>query len=150
VRGEELRLGPGLDVNRISGLIVDGAVCVHRTLGPGLLESVYERCLDIELAKRELKVERQVALPIRYGDQRIDGALRLDLVVEGRVIVEVKAVEQRLPIHEAQLLTYLRLSGQRVGLLINFNVLQLKNGLKRLVNSTPPTPRTSASSAPPR
>ncbi len=96
---------------------------------------IYERCLDIELAKRELRVARQVALPIHYDGQRIDGALRIDLVIESRVIVEVKAVEQLLPIHEAQLLTYLRLSGRRLGLLINFNVPQLRTGLKRLVNS---------------
>jgi GxxExxY protein len=119
-----------------SGLVVESVIAVNRQLGPGLLESVYERCLDIELAERELRVERQVVLPIHYNGQRIDVALRIDLMVENRVIVEVKAVDQLLPVHEAQLLNYLRLSGRRVGLLINFNTPQLKQGVRRLVNST--------------
>ena len=126
---------PDREHNRISGLVVDSAIAVHRRLGPGLLESVYERCLVIELAERELEVDRQVILPIFYKGERIDGALRIDLLVHDRVIVEIKSVEQLLPIHEAQLLTYLRLSGRRVGLLINFNVPLLRQGLKRLVNS---------------
>jgi len=135
VRGDSVRLEPSVEHNRVSGLVVDSAIAVHRKLGPGLLESVYERCLDIELAKRELKVARQIALPIHYDGQRIDAALRIDLLVDDKVIVEFKAVEQLLPIHEAQLLTYLRLSGRHLGLLINFNVPQLRHGLKRLVNS---------------
>jgi len=136
MRGDLARLEPGSEHNRVSGLVVESAIAVHRQLGPGLLESVYERCLDIELAERELKVKRQVVLPIHYNNQRIDAALRIDLLVEDRVIVEVKAVDQLLPVHEAQLLTYLRLSGRKVGLLINFNTPQLKQGVRRLVNST--------------
>lgn len=108
---------------------------VHTTLGPGLLESVYDQCLVAELKSRNLWVERQVGLPICYRSLRIDAGFRLDLLVEKLVVVEIKAVERLLPIHDAQLLTYLRLSGYRLGLLINFNVMRLKDGVRRLVNS---------------
>jgi GxxExxY protein len=120
------------DHNRVSGAVVDAAFRVHNTLGPGLLESVYEHCLVHELASRNLAFSRQLALPIVYRDLRIDGGLRLDLLVETLVVVEIKAVERLLPIHEAQLLTYLKLSKKRLGLLINFNVPVLKDGLRRM------------------
>src|SRR5439155_23054915 len=104
----------------------------HRALGPGLLESVYELCLVHELTKRGLKVERQVSLPVVYDSIRLDAGLRLDIVVEDSVVVELKAVESMLPVHTAQLLTYLKLTGHRLGLLINFNVPLIKDGIHRL------------------
>ena len=113
--------------------IVDSALTVHRALGPGLLESVYETCLVYELTKRGLSVERQVPVPIDYDGKRLEGGLRLDLLVESRVIVEVKAVEKPNPVFEAQLLTYLRLSRKRLGFLINFTVPLIKDGIKRMV-----------------
>ena len=121
--------------NEVSGTIVDAAYLVHTTLGPGLLESVYEQCLAAELKSRNLFVERQVGLPICYRNIRIDAGFRLDLLVEKLVVVEIKAAERLLPIHDAQLLTYLNLSGYGLGLLINFNVARLKDGVRRLVNS---------------
>ena len=105
---------------------------MHKALGPGLLESVYEVCLLHELNKRGVKVERQVSLPVVYDNLRLDAGLRLDLVVEKRVIVELKAVEVLLPVHTAQLLTYLKLSGYRLGLLVNFNSATIKQGIKRI------------------
>lgn len=113
--------------------VVDAAIKVHRALGPGLLESVYEHCLHRELGKRGLAAERQPVLPVIYDGERIDAGYRLDLRVEGLVIVEIKAVERLLPIHEAQMLTYLRLSGVHPGLLMNFNTVRLKDGLRRFV-----------------
>jgi GxxExxY protein len=113
--------------------IIGAAIEVHRELGPGLLESAYEICLAHELAARGLRVERQVPLPVRYKGVELDCGYRLDLVVEGAVIIELKAVKGFEPIHTAQLLTYLRLSDQRVGLLLNFNVALLKQGIKRVV-----------------
>lgn len=106
---------------------------MHTTLGPGLLESVYEICLLHELQKRGLKVERQVLLPVVYDGLRLDSGLRLDLVVENRVVVELKAVDMLFPVHKAQVLTYLKLSGHRLGLLINFNSVLIKDGIQRLV-----------------
>jgi GxxExxY protein len=106
---------------------------VHRNLGPGLLESAYEACLCHELTKRNREVRRQVSLPIDYDGVQLDAGYRLDLVVDVEVIVELKSVEKIEPIHEAQLMTYLRLSGRRVGLLINFNVLRLTDGIVRRV-----------------
>lgn len=123
-----------MEINDISGNIVDAAMKVHSILGPGLLENAYEACLEHELKKRGSRVERQVALPVVYDGVRIDVGYRLDLLVEDAVIVELKAVEKIAPIHEAQLLSYLKLSGKKVGLLINFNVLHLKDGIKRMVN----------------
>jgi len=114
--------------------IIGGAIEVHRILGPGLLESVYEECLALELGFRGLHYERQKPLAILYKGRRAAADLRIDLWVEERVVVELKAVDALLPVHEAQLLTYLRLSNTRVGLLINFNVAVLKDGLKRMVN----------------
>ena len=123
-----------MDVNKVIGEIVDASMKVHTTLGPGLLESAYEACLLHELHKRVMSVKSQVALPVHYDGIKIDAGYRLDIVVEGSVIVELKAVESILPIHEAQLLSYLKLSGNRFGLLINFNVVHLKDGIKRMVN----------------
>jgi len=120
-------------VNEITEQVIGAAIQVHRTLGPGLLESAYEACLAFELTKRGLRVEQQKPLPIVYDEVRIDCGYRLDLVVEGQVIVELKSVEKLLPIHEAQLLSYLKLSGCPVVLLINFNVPLLKNGIRRMV-----------------
>jgi GxxExxY protein len=123
-----------MEINEISGQVVDAAIKVHSALGPGLLENAYEACLAHELNKRGLRVERQVELPVVYDGVQIDLGYRLDLVVEGAVIVELKAVEKIAPIHEAQLLSYLKLSNKKLGLLINFNVLHLKDGIKRMAN----------------
>jgi GxxExxY protein len=123
------------EINRITEKIIGAAIEVHRTLGPGLLESAHETCLSFELAERGLEVDRQKPLPIVYKGTRLDAGYRLDLLVEDRVIVETKAVDQIAPIHQAQLLSYLKLSGCEVGLLINFNVPVLKNGIKRVINT---------------
>ena len=112
---------------------VDAALAVHRALGPGLLESVYEQCLIHELHSRGLRVARQVLLPIRYREITIDAGLRLDLLVESILIVEIKAIERIMPIHEAQLLTYLKLADKELGLLINFNVPLIKDGIRRII-----------------
>jgi len=112
--------------------VVDAAYAVHCALGAGLLEGVYEVCLVHELNKRGIKVEQQVMLPVIYDNVRLDAGLRLDLVVNDCLIVELKAVENLLPVHKAQLLTYLKLSGYRLGLLINFNVPVIKNGIQRV------------------
>ena len=112
---------------------IDAAVQVHKTLGPGLLESAYEHCLAHELTLRGVAVQRQLGLPVVYQGEKLDAGYRLDLVVDSSVIVEVKSVEALAPIHHAQVLTYLKLSGLRVGLLINFNVVLLKQGIRRLV-----------------
>jgi GxxExxY protein len=114
--------------------VIAAAIAVHRELGPGLLESAYETCISYELAERGLKIERQKALPVSYRGVRLDCGYRIDLLVEEKVVVEVKAVEKFELIHEAQLLSYLKLSCCQVGLLINFNVKVLKNGIRRLVN----------------
>jgi GxxExxY protein len=123
-----------MEINKISGAVVDAAMKVHSVLGPGLLESAYEACLLFELHKRGMQARRQVELPVIYEEVTIDVGYRIDLLVEDAVIVELKAVEQVLPIHNAQLLSYLKLSGKRVGLLMNFNVVQLKDGIQRMVN----------------
>ena len=112
---------------------VDAALHVHKALGPGLLESAYEHCLAHEISRRGLAIQRQVALPIVYEGEKLDAGYRLDLVVDGAVIVEIKSVDALAPIHDAQILTYLKLSGLRVGLLMNFNVALFKQGLKRFV-----------------
>ena len=112
--------------------VVDSAFAVHRSLGPGLLESVYEQCLAYELQSRGHKTERQVALPVVYRDVRLEAGFRIDILVNDLVIIELKTVERLLPIHEAQLLTYLKLSGKRLGLLLNFNVPLIKEGIRRL------------------
>jgi GxxExxY protein len=112
-------------IDQITETIIGAAIAVHRELGPGLLESAYEACLVFELAERGLEVARQMELPVIYRGVRIDCGYRLDLLVEKQVVVEVKSIDQLAPVHEAQILTYLRLSGCHVGLLINFNVRQL-------------------------
>ncbi len=121
------------DVERIGKIVLDAAFRVHTALGPGLLESVYETCLAYEIRESGLVVETQVAVPVTYKNLRMEGGLRLDLLVEKCVIVEIKAVETMNPVYEAQLLTYLRLTGVRLGYLINFSVPHLKNGIKRMV-----------------
>ena len=120
-------------LNSISGAIIDCSIRVHKELGPGLLESVYEVCLMKELIAHGLKVRRQVSLPVYYKGENIGIDFKIDLLVEEEVIVELKAVENLLPIHEAQLITYLKLSEMHLGLLINFNVKLLKDGIKRMV-----------------
>ena len=114
--------------------IIGAAMKVHSALGPGLLESAYEKCLLFELHKAGLEAVSQVRLPIVYEGMKIDAGYRIDLLVEDSVIVEVKAVEKLIPIHHAQLISYLKLSGKRVGLLINFHVDHLRDGLKRIAN----------------
>ena len=122
-------------LNQITEAVIGAGIAVHRELGPGLLESTYETCLAYELVERGLKVERQKALPVRYRGIHLDCGYRIDLLVENRVIVELKVVERLEPIHEAQLLSYLKLSGSTVGLLMNFNVTELRRGIRRLVNN---------------
>jgi GxxExxY protein len=118
---------------QLTEAIIGAAIDVHKALGPGLLESAYEECLCHELALRGIKFQRQVSQPVTYKAIRLDCGYRLDVVAEDKVIIELKAVEKLLPIHEAQLLTYLRLSSKKVGLLINFNVPVLKEGIVRRV-----------------
>jgi GxxExxY protein len=113
--------------------IVDAGLKVHRALGPGLLESAYEHCLAYELHQRGLRLTRQAALPITYDGTKLDVGYRLDLLVEESIVIEIKSVDALMPIHEAQLMTYLRLSGCRLGFLINFNVVLFKQGLRRFV-----------------
>ena len=122
-----------MHINQLSYNIIGAAIEVHRVLGPGLLESAYEECLCHELDLRGLAYERQKPLPVVYKDVRLDAGYRIDILVENRVVLELKAVETLLPIHEAQLLTYLKLGGWQVGLLINFNVAVLKDGIRRRV-----------------
>jgi GxxExxY protein len=118
-------------------LVIGACIEVHRHLGPGLLESAYEECLCHELSLRGLAFERQVPLPVQYKSVRLDCGYRLDLVVQGRLVLELKTVETLQPIHQAQLVTYLKLSGMTFGLLVNFHVPVLKSGLKRVVNQFP-------------
>ncbi len=120
--------------DRAAREVVDAALQVHRALGPGLLESVYEVCLCHELGKRNVPFERQLSLPVVYDGVRLDAGLRLDVLVAGYVVIELKAVEKLIPLHEAQLLTYLKLTGHRLGLLINFNSPLLKDGLQRIIH----------------
>jgi len=121
------------EMERVGREIVDAAFKVHSALGPGLLESVYETCLEYELRKRGLRVERQKMVTIRYDGTVLDDALRLDLLVEDLVLVEVKAVETMNPVFTAQTLTYLKLTEKRLAFLINFNVVRIKDGIKRLI-----------------
>lgn len=125
---------PGAELNRISELIIGAAIEVHRHLGPGLLESTYEACLVHELLQSGLQIERQKLLPVVYKGVRIDCGYRIDLLVDERVVVELKAVEAVDPVFRAQLLSYLRLSGCKLGLLINFNVRLLRDGIIRMAN----------------
>ena len=122
-----------MDVNALTGQIIGAAIEVHKALGPGLLESAYEECLCRELDLREIQYKRQQAVPIEYKGVKLDCGYRIDVLVRDLVILELKSVECLEPIHEAQLLTYLKLTGLKVGLLINFNVPVLKEGIKRMV-----------------
>jgi GxxExxY protein len=131
----QLREEPPRWIDAIARDVVDASMKVHTKLGPGLLESAYEACVAHELIRRGRKVARQVALPIVYEDVKLDAGYRMDLLVDDGVVVEVRAVEALAPIHEAQMLTYLKLSGRRLGLLINFNVVLLKHGVRRLIAS---------------
>lgn len=117
----------------LTGRIIAAAIRVHKALGPGLLESAYEACFHHALTSDGLLAERQVPMPVLFEGVRVDAGYRMDLLVQKKVIVELKATERVEPIHEAQLLTYLRLSGLRIGLLLNFNVLRMRDGIKRLV-----------------
>jgi GxxExxY protein len=123
--------------NEIAKVIVDCAYKVHTTLGPGLLESVYESVLAFELDKHSLKVERQKPVPVVYENIRLEEGFRADLLVSDKVIVELKSVEEVAPVHKKQLLTYLRLADKRLGLLINFGVARIKDGITRIVNGLP-------------
>jgi len=124
-------------LDEISHRIIGAAIEVHRHLGPGLLESAYQSCLAFELKRLGLKLEEQKPLPVVYKEVKLDCGYRLDMIVEDEIIVEIKAIEKLLPIHDAQLLSYLRLAKKRVGLLMNFHVPVLKSGLKRIVNEFP-------------
>ena len=124
-------------LDQITRRIIGAAIEVHKALGPGLLESAYQACLAFELRERGLRVQEQEQLPVVYKSIHLDCGYRMDLVVEESIVVEIKAVEQLAPIHQAQLLSYLRISGKRVGLLINFHARFLKQGLKRIVNEFP-------------
>lgn len=121
--------------DQITEKIIGSAIAVHKALGPGLLESAYEECLCFELAEAGLEFKRQVALPVVYKGVKLDCGYRMDVVVEESVIIEIKAVERIVPVHEAQLLSYLKLTGIKVGLLLNFHVPVLKSGIKRIVNN---------------
>ena len=123
-----------MNINDLTGQVIGAAIEVHKALGPGLLESTYEECLCVELGLRTISYERQKEVPIKYKGAALDCAYRLDIVVPNKLIVELKACDSIEPIHEAQLLTYLKLTGIKVGLLINFNVTLLKEGIKRFVN----------------
>ena len=122
-----------MQINDLTQKVIGAAIEVHRALGPGLLESAYEECLCHEMGLRSLHFERQKPLPVVFKDVKLDCGYRLDLLVSNTVVVEIKAIETLLPIHEAQILTYLKLGGWNVGLLINFNVPVLKDGIKRIV-----------------
>jgi len=122
-----------MDTNNITGQVIGGAVEVHKTMGPGLLESIYEECLCVELGKRNIPFERQKEINIEYKRVKLESKYRIDLIVSKMVIVELKTIAELAPIHDAQILSYLKLTGLKVGLLINFNVPVLKEGIKRLV-----------------
>ncbi len=122
-----------MNKNEISGAVVDAAMKIHSALGPGLLESAYAACLKHELIKRGFRVSCEVPLPVVYDGVRLEAGYRIDMVVEDTVVVELKAIEALAPIHQAQIISYLKLSGKAIGLLINFHSLHLKDGLKRFV-----------------
>lgn len=137
-----------MEINLITEQIIGAAISVHRELGPGLLESTYESCMLYELAYRGLTVERQKAMPLIYHGVHIGSGYKIDLFVNQQVVVELKAMDRLDPVHTAQILTYLKLSGCKVGLIINFNVALLKDGIKRFVNGLcEDPPRSSGSSA---
>lgn len=119
------------EINKITETIIGKSIEIHSALGPGLLESAYQKCLEYELIKSGLKVQREIILPVVYKELLIEFGYKMDLLIEDSVIIELKSVEQILPVHEAQILTYLKLSGKKVGLLINFNETLLKKGIRR-------------------
>ncbi len=121
------------EIEQLAASIVDSAFKVHTTLGPGLLESVYQACMVREFESRKISVQQQVAVPIVYGGMRLESGLRLDLLVQDRIVLELKAVAKLLPVYDAQLLTYLKLANKELGFLINFNVPLIKDGIKRLI-----------------
>lgn len=123
-----------IDINKLSSTIIGAAIEVHKTLGPGLLESAYEECLCYEFMLRDFSFERQKSLPVNYKGKRLDCGYRLDIVVEDEIILELKSCERIEPIHKAQLLTYLKLSGLHLGLILNFNVALMRDGIVRIVN----------------
>jgi GxxExxY protein len=123
-----------MNFDTLSNIVIGAGLIVHRALGPGLLESTYEACMAHELTNQRLYLERQKSLPLKYKGILLDCGYRMDIVVERRLVVEIKAIQRIEPIHEAQLLTYLRLSGCKVGLIMNFNVTLFRDGLKRIVN----------------
>src|ERR1041385_8795197 len=120
--------------NQIATIVIDAAYKIHQTLGPGLFESVYEAALEFEMRKRGLRVAQQIGLPVRYEEVKLELGFRVDLIVDEKVIVEIKSIEALAPVHKKQLLTYLRLTDLRLGLLINFNVDLIKHGIHRIVN----------------
>ncbi len=122
-----------MEINKITEEIIGAAIEVHKSLGPGLLESAYEQCLEYELMERRLKVERQVPIPVTYKSLHLEFGYRLDLLVENQVIVEIKSVDEIHEVHEAQILTYMRFAEKKIGLLINFNVKLLKYGINRYI-----------------
>ena len=124
-----------MEINEITSIIIEESIKIHTDLGPGLFESVYEEILYYRLAKRAVHVQKQVAIPVYYEEVKMDVGFRADLIVDNRVIVEVKSIESIAPVHHKQLLTYLKLTGLKVGLLINFNEALLKDGIKRIVNN---------------
>jgi len=121
------------ELNKISYEIIGAAYKVHTQLGPGLLESAYETCLEYELNKNKINVQRQVSLPVIYDGVKLDAGYRIDLLVENCIILELKAVSEITPVHKAQLLTYLKLSGKKLGLILNFNVADMKKGISRII-----------------
>ena len=123
-----------MDINELSSIIIGAAIEVHKALGPGLLESAYEECLSHEFSFRNFSFERQKSLPLIYKGKKLDGGYRLDLVVENAIILELKSCEKIEPIHKAQLLTYLKLSGLHLGLILNFNTTVMRDGIVRIVN----------------
>jgi GxxExxY protein len=123
-----------MEIESIAREIVDTAIRVHTRLGPGMLEGAYEACIEYELGKRSIGVKKQVPRPLRYDDLNLDIGYRLDLLVEDSVVIELKSVQQLLPIHTAQLLSYLRAGDYRLGFLLNFNTVHMRDGIKRVVN----------------
>jgi GxxExxY protein len=122
------------DLNELTGAIIGAAIEVHRNLGPGLLESAYESCLLWELRQRDLRVETQVPVPIRYKGIQLDAGYRIDLLVQDKIIVEMKSVDKIQPIHTAQVLTYLKMTNLKMALILNFNVVLMRSGIKRIIN----------------
>lgn len=123
-----------MNENDIGKLVINACLKVHSALGPGLLESIYETCLAYELEKQGSHVKRQVSLPILYDDLKLDNAFRLDMLLDDKVVIEIKAIDNLLPVHTAQLLSYLKLGKYKLGFLLNFNVVHMKDGIKRMVN----------------